>query len=48
MSFGDYIYMVAIFLFAYLTFGIVRNYYKNKFDDKGQRIDMKEDEEKEV
>jgi hypothetical protein len=45
MSFGDILYIIAMFLFAYITFGIVRNYYKNKFDDKGRRIDMLEDEE---
>jgi hypothetical protein len=46
MSFGDILYIVAIFLFAYLTFGIVRSYFKSKFDDEGRRIDMLEDEEK--
>ena len=45
MSFGDILYIVAMVLFAYLTFGIVRNYYKNKFDDEGRRLDMLEDEE---
>jgi len=45
MSFGDIFYIVAIVLFVYLTFGIVRNYYKNKFDDKGRRIDMIEEED---
>ncbi len=40
MSFGDILYIVAIIVFVYLTFGIVRNYYKNKFDDEGQRKDM--------
>ncbi len=46
MSFWDILYIVAIFLFAYLTFGIVRSYFKSKFDDEGRRIDMLEDEEK--
>ena len=46
MSFGDILYVIAIFIFAYLTFGIVRNYYKNKFDDEGRRIDMLDEEEK--
>ncbi len=45
MSFGDYLYIVAIFLFAYLTFGIVRGYFKAKFDDDGHRIDMKDEDE---
>ena len=47
MSFGDILYVIAMFLFAYLTFGIVRNYFKSKFDDEGRRIDMIEKEEKE-
>lgn len=46
MSFGDILYIIAIFLFAFITFGIVRNYYRNKFNDKGQRIDMLDDEDK--
>ena len=45
MSFGDVLYVIAIVLFAYLTFGIVRGYFKSKFDDEGRRIDMIEDEE---
>ena len=45
MSFGDILYIVAMFLFAYLTFGIVRNYYKKKFDDDGHRIDMYDKDE---
>jgi len=45
MFFGDMLYIVAIVLFVYLTFGIVKNYYKNKFDEKGRRIDMIEEED---
>lgn len=45
MSFGDILYIIAMFLFAYITFGIVRNYFKNKFDNEGRRIDMLENEE---
>ena len=47
MSFGDVLYVIAIVLFAYLTFGIVRGYFKAKFNDDGRRIDMIEDEDKE-
>jgi len=36
-----------VFLFAFITFGIVKNYYKSKFDDEGRRIDMIDDEDKE-
>ena len=46
MSFGDILYIIAIFLFSFITFGIVRNYFKSKFNEDGQRIDMIEDEEK--
>jgi len=47
MSFGDILYIIAMFLFAFITFGIVKNYYKNKFDDKGRRIDMQDEADKE-
>ncbi|CAA6823623.1 MAG: Unknown protein [uncultured Sulfurovum sp.] len=46
MSFGDILYVIAVILFVYLTFGIIRNYYKTKFDDDGYRIDMQEDDTK--
>lgn len=45
MSLGDIVYIVVLILFVYLTFGIIRNYYKSKFDDEGRRIDMLEDED---
>lgn len=44
MSYGDIFYIVAVILFVYLTFGIIRNYYKSKFDEDGHRIDMMDDE----
>ncbi len=47
MPFGDILYIIAMVLFAYITFGIVRGYFKAKFDDKGRRLDMVEDDEKE-
>lgn len=40
MSFGDILYIIAFILFAYMTFGIVKNYFKSKFDDDGHRMDM--------
>lgn len=46
MSFGDILYIIALFLFVFITFGIVKNYYKNKFDDEGRRIDMVDKEDK--
>ena len=40
MSFGEIIYIIAIVLFVFITFGIVKNYYKSKFDENDKRIDM--------
>jgi len=45
MSLGDILYIIAIFIFVYLTFGIIRNYYKSKFDDEGRRMDMLDEED---
>jgi len=47
MSFGDILYIIAMFIFVFITFGIIKNYYKSKFDDEGRRIDMIDDEDKE-
>jgi hypothetical protein len=47
MSFGDYLYITAALLFAYMTFVIVRNNFLSKFDDEGNRLDLKEEPEKE-
>ena len=40
MAFGDYLYIVAIVLFSYMTFTIVRNNFLSKFDDKQRRKDL--------
>ncbi len=40
MSFGDILYIMAMILFSFMTFVIVRNYFRSKFDDKGRRHDM--------
>ena len=40
MPIGDIFYIIAMVLFSIITFAIIRNYYRNKFNDKGQRIDM--------
>ena len=40
LSIGDIFYIIAIVLFALITFGIVRAYFRAKFDDKGRRLDM--------
>jgi len=44
MSFGDILYIIAMFLFTFMTFGIVKNYYKSKFDNEGHRMDMEEND----
>jgi ribose 5-phosphate isomerase RpiB len=46
MPFGEILYNIAIFLFAFMTFLIVRNYFRSKFDDEGRRIDMLDEYEK--
>jgi hypothetical protein len=40
MSFGDYIYIIAIILFSFMTFTIIRNNFLSKFDDKERRKDL--------
>ncbi len=40
MQIGDILYIIAMVLFIIMTFAIIRNYYRNKFNDKGQRMDM--------
>jgi hypothetical protein len=48
MDLGEIIYSIVLVLFVYMTFGIIRNYYKSKFDESGQRLDMQEEDKKEV
>ena len=40
MSFGDYIYIIAILLFAFMTFTIIRNNFLSKFDEQERRKDL--------
>jgi ribose 5-phosphate isomerase RpiB len=40
MKLGDIIYIIALVLFIWITFVIIRNYYRSKFNEKGQRLDM--------
>ncbi len=40
MSFGDIIYIIAIFLFAFMTFTIIRNNFLSKFDEQERRKDL--------
>ena len=46
MKIGDIIYIIAAVLFAWITFVIIRNYYRSKFNDKGERMDMLDEYEK--
>ena len=47
MPIGDIIYIFAIVLFSFMTFMIVRGNFQRKFDDNGERLDLKEKEESE-
>jgi len=44
MPIGDIIYIGAAFLFAFMTFVIIRGNFRRKFDDEGNRLDMKEED----
>lgn len=47
MSIGDIFYVVAIVLFAMMTFAIIRGNFQRKFDQDGNRLDLKEKDKKE-
>ena len=40
MSIGDIFYIIAMIFFGLMTFGILRGYYRSKFDNSGRRLDM--------
>jgi len=40
MSIGDILYIIAIILFSWMTFTIVRNNFLSKFDDNQRRKDL--------
>ena len=40
MSFGDYLYIVAVILFSFMTFTIIRNNFLSKFDEEQRRKDL--------
>lgn len=44
MPIGDIIYIGAASLFAFMTFVIIRGNFRRKFDDEGNRLDMKEED----
>ncbi|WP_457606001.1 hypothetical protein [Nitratifractor sp.] len=45
MKFGDILYILAMIVFAWITFGIVRGNFQRKFDEQGRRKDLVEDSE---
>jgi len=46
MPIGDIVYIGAALLFAFMTFTIIRGNFRSKFDDEGNRLDLKEKEKK--
>jgi len=44
MGFFDYLYILATVLFAYMTIMIIVRNFQRKFDEDGNRIDLKEKE----
>jgi len=46
MPIGDIIYIGVAFLFAFMTFVIIRGNFQRKFDKDGNRLDMKDKDKK--
>jgi len=46
MKLGDILYVIAAILFVWMTFVIIRNYYRSKFNEHGERMDMLDEYEK--
>jgi len=46
MSIGDIFYVVAIVVFSWLTFAIIRGNFRRKFNENGERIDLVEKEKR--
>ena len=40
MSLGDYLYIIAIIIFSFMTFTIIRNNFLSKFDEQERRKDL--------
>ena len=47
MSIGDMFYVVAIVVFSWMTFAIIRGNFQRKFNEDGERIDLVEKEKRE-
>ncbi|WP_292656323.1 hypothetical protein [Nitratifractor sp.] len=46
MKLGDILYIVAMIVFAWITFAIVRGNFQRKFDEEGRRKDLVDPNEK--
>jgi hypothetical protein len=46
MNLAQIVYYIALTLFIVMTFLIIRNYYRSKFDDEGRRMDMLDEEKR--
>ncbi len=46
MKFGDILYVIAMIVFAWITFAIVRGNFQRKFDEEGRRRDLADPNEK--
>jgi len=42
MSFGDIVYIIVAVLFSYMTFVIIRNNFRSKFDEEQRRKDLRD------
>jgi len=42
MNFFDYLYIVAIIFFAFMTFMIIKRNFESKFNENGERKDLVE------
>lgn len=47
MPIGDIFYIIAIVLFSMMTFAIIRGNFQRKFDEEGNRLNLKEEDKKE-
>ncbi len=47
MSFGDYLYIVVVIVFSFMTFTIIRNNFLSKFDEEQRRKDLVDEYEDE-
>ncbi len=46
MNMGDYIYIIVIVLFSWMTFLIIRGNFQRKFNNDGKRVDLIEEDKK--